>query len=147
MNQKFSVYIILYRCDFNKELKKYSKYSILSEIYGSLNIEIKIGGDFMKVSEAYEIFQKEAPEVSKAWHDFVMEQGNVSKLDKKTHSLAYLSVLSAVGLHSGIPFHVKMAKVNGASRDEVISAILVGIPAVGNIVTSSVVIAVQAYDE
>lgn len=101
----------------------------------------------MKVSEAYEIFQKEAPEISKAWHDFVIGLGNASKLDKKTHSLAYLSVLSAVRLQNGIPFHVKMAKANGASRDEIISAILVGIPAVGNIVTSNVSIAVQAYDE
>jgi len=101
----------------------------------------------MKVSETYEIFTKEAPEISKAWHNFIMELGNSSKLDKKTHSLAYLAVLSAVGLQSGIPFHVKMAKANGASRDEVISAVLVGIPAVGNIVTSNVSIAAQAYDE
>ncbi|MGF6907288.1 carboxymuconolactone decarboxylase family protein [Fusobacterium sp. PH5-44] len=101
----------------------------------------------MKVSNAYEFFQKEAPKISKAWHDFVIAQGNISKLDKKTHSLAYLSVLSAVRLESGIPFHVKMSKANGASRDEVISAVLVGLPAVGNIVTSSVSIAVKAYDE
>lgn len=34
-----------------------------------------------------------------------------------------------------------------ASREEIISAILVGLPAVGNIVISSLPIAIKAYDE
>jgi len=35
----------------------------------------------------------------------------------------------------------------GTSRDEIISAVLVGLPAAGNVVIQSIPIAVQAYDE
>nr|WP_231701910.1 carboxymuconolactone decarboxylase family protein [Crassaminicella thermophila] len=45
-----------------------------------------------------------------------------------------------------MPFHIKQAKENGASREEIISAILVGLPVVGNVVTSSLPIALEAYD-
>lgn len=67
-------------------------------------------------------------------------------MDKKTECLAYLAVLSALGMESGIPFHVAHARESGASREEVISAILVGLPAAGNVVTRSLPAAVQAYD-
>ena len=101
----------------------------------------------MKVSKAFEIFAKEAPEHNSAWMETVQKLDKASKLDKKTEELAYLAVLAAVGLESGIPFHVKMAKANGATRDEIISCILIGLPAAGNIVTQSLPIALEAYDE
>lgn len=69
-----------------------------------------------------------------------------SKLDKKNKELAYISVLAAVRLESGLPFHVKMAKSNGATREEIISSILVGLPAVGNTVIQSLPIALEAFD-
>jgi alkylhydroperoxidase/carboxymuconolactone decarboxylase family protein YurZ len=50
-------------------------------------------------------------------------------------------------LESGIPFHVKMAKSYGASREEIISTILIGLPAAGNCVISALPIALDAYDE
>jgi alkylhydroperoxidase/carboxymuconolactone decarboxylase family protein YurZ len=53
-----------------------------------------------------------------------------SKLDQKTSELAYIAVLAAVRLEGGVSFHVKQAKELGAARDEIISAILVGLPAV-----------------
>lgn len=55
--------------------------------------------------------------------------------------------MSAVGLESGIPFHVKSAKEHGATRDEIKSAILLGLPAVGNTVIKALPIALQAFDE
>src|SRR6185295_18011452 len=50
----------------------------------------------------------------------------------------------ALRLDSGVPFHVKLAKQAGASRDEVISALLVGLPAAGNGVTQSLPAAFEA---
>lgn len=101
----------------------------------------------MRISKAFETFQKEASQTSEAWQQFVINHGKISALDEKTQALAYLSVLSAVRLESGIPFHVKMAKMNGATREEIVSAVLVGLPAVGNIVTSALPIAIIAFDE
>lgn len=101
----------------------------------------------MNVSKAFETFAKEAPEVQKAWMEVVQKVGAASNLDKKTEALAYIAVMAAVRLESGLSFHVKVAKSHGATRDEVISAILVGLPAVGNIVTGALPIAIEAYDE
>jgi alkylhydroperoxidase/carboxymuconolactone decarboxylase family protein YurZ len=77
-----------------------------------------------------------------------MVQGlaSASALDKKTSALAYLAVLAALRLESGVPFHVQMAKNLGASRREVISAILVGLPAAGHSVTQVLPSALAAYD-
>ena len=69
-----------------------------------------------------------------------------SALDGKTQALAYLSVLAALRLESGIPFHVAHAKQLGATRAEIISAILVGLPAAGHAVTQVLPLAIQSFD-
>lgn len=99
------------------------------------------------VSNAFQTFMTEAPEVAQAWMEAVQKFDQASKLDKKTEELAYIAVLAAVRLESGIPFHVKQAKAHGASREEIISAVLVGLPAVGNVVTASLPAAIKAFDE
>jgi alkylhydroperoxidase/carboxymuconolactone decarboxylase family protein YurZ len=71
---------------------------------------------------------------------------NASALDRKTAHLAYLAVLAALRMESGVPFHAKVAKAAGASRDEVISAVLVGLPAAGLGVTQAHPAAIHAYD-
>jgi alkylhydroperoxidase/carboxymuconolactone decarboxylase family protein YurZ len=98
------------------------------------------------MSDAFQVFMREAPQHAKAWMTAAQNLGNASALDKKTESLAYLAVLAVLRLESGIPFHVAIAKESGASRDEVISAILVGLPAAGNVVTRALPVAIQAYD-
>ncbi|WP_129596470.1 carboxymuconolactone decarboxylase family protein [Anaerophilus nitritogenes] len=98
------------------------------------------------ISNAFETFMNEAPEHAKAWMGAVQKLDHASALDKKTEELSYIAVLAAAKLESGIPFHVKQAKDHGATREEVISAILIGLPAVGNAVISSLPIALKAYD-
>jgi alkylhydroperoxidase/carboxymuconolactone decarboxylase family protein YurZ len=46
-----------------------------------------------------------------------------------------LAVLAALRLESGVPLHVQLAREAGASREEVISAILVGLLVAGQGVT------------
>jgi alkylhydroperoxidase/carboxymuconolactone decarboxylase family protein YurZ len=100
-----------------------------------------------KISNAFQTFMKEAPGHAQAWGGMVQGLATASALDGKTSTLAYLAVLSALHMESGIPFHVQAAKQQGASREEVISAILVGLPAAGHIVTQALPIAITAYDE
>ena len=76
----------------------------------------------------------------------VQELSEASALDDKTRALAYLAVLAALRLESGVPFHVQHAKECGATRDEVISAILVGLPAAGHVVTQVLPVALETYD-
>lgn len=100
-----------------------------------------------KVSNAFQTFLTEAPEHSKAWMESVMKLAEASALDKKTDELAYLAVLAALRMEGGILFHVQMAKQAGATREEVISAILIGLPAAGQAVTQVLPAAIAAYDE
>jgi alkylhydroperoxidase/carboxymuconolactone decarboxylase family protein YurZ len=98
------------------------------------------------VSNAFQSFMSNAPKHSEAWMNAVQKLDNASALDKKTEELAYLAVLAAMRLESGVPFHTQMDKKAGASRDEVISAILIGLPAAGNGVTQVLPSALAAYD-
>jgi AhpD family alkylhydroperoxidase len=98
------------------------------------------------VSTAFQAFLSEAPDHAKAWMGAAEGLEAASALDPKTRHLAYLAVLAATRLESGVPFHVMLAKRAGATRAEVISAILVGLPAAGNAVTACLPAALQAYD-
>jgi alkylhydroperoxidase/carboxymuconolactone decarboxylase family protein YurZ len=98
------------------------------------------------MSDAFQTFFREAPEYSKAWMEAVEKLDRASALDGKTKSLAYLSVLAALGLASGIPFHVQHAKSLGATRNEVIGAVLIGLAAAGHKVIQALPVALQAYD-
>ena len=99
-----------------------------------------------KISQAFQTFMSEAPQHAQAWAALVQRLGEASALDKKTQALAYLAVLAALGRDSGIPFHVELARQAGASREEVIGAILIGLPAAGHGVTQVLPTAVVAYD-
>ena len=98
------------------------------------------------VSNAFQTFMSQAPQHAQAWGSAVQSLAGASALDEKTAELAYLAVLAALRLESGVPFHVQAAKKAGASREEVISAILVGLPATGHSVTQALPTAVAAFD-
>lgn len=98
------------------------------------------------ISNAFQLFLSEAPVHAQAWMAAVHGLDEASALDKKTEELAYIAVLAALRMESGIPFHVQSAKQAGASRGEVVSAVLLGLPAAGNGVTQSLPAALAAYD-
>ena len=99
------------------------------------------------VTNSFNLFMSETPETGKAYMNMVMEQSKASTLDRKTHELAYISVLAAVRMTSGLDFHVKTVKEFGASRDEVESAVLVGLPIAGITLVDALEAALNAYDE
>jgi len=99
------------------------------------------------ISDAFRTFMTEAPEHAGAWGAMVQELAKASALDTKTSALVYLAVLATLQVESGVPYHVKCAKDAGASREEVISALLVGLPAAGHRVTQVLPAAIAAYDQ
>ena len=99
------------------------------------------------ISDAFQLFLKESPKHAQAWMNAVRGLSEASALDEKTRTLSYLAVLAALRLESGVPFHVVHAKELGATRDEIISAILVGLPAAGHRVTQLLPAALRAYDQ
>ncbi|KCZ52432.1 carboxymuconolactone decarboxylase family protein [Hyphomonas pacifica] len=98
------------------------------------------------ISNSFQAFLKKAPEHAAAWMGATKGLADASALDQKTQALAYLAVLAALRLESGIPFHAAEAKAAGASRAEVISAILVGLPAAGNAVIGVLPAALSVFD-
>lgn len=98
------------------------------------------------ISNAFRVFLNDAPRHAEAWGTMVGDLAGASALDGKTAAIAYLAVLSALRLEGGIPFHVRVAKQLGATREEVISAVLVGLPAAGHGVTQVLPHAVAAFD-
>ncbi len=66
----------------------------------------------------------------------MMPAGETRNRGLPREELAYLAVTAALRQETGVPFHVQMAKHAAASREEIISAILVGLPAAGSGVTS-----------
>lgn len=106
-----------------------------------------MSGNEANVSNAFLAFGREAPAHAGAWGKMVRDLATASALDRKTSALAYLAVLAALRLEGGIPFHVQAARQAGATRDEVISAILVGLPAAGHGVTQVLPAALAAFDQ
>jgi alkylhydroperoxidase/carboxymuconolactone decarboxylase family protein YurZ len=98
------------------------------------------------ISNSFQIFLEQASGHAQAWMAAVQGLDSASSLDKKTEELAYLAVLAAMRMESGIPFHVQSAKKAGASRAEVLSAILIGMPAAGQGVIQCLPAALAAYD-
>lgn len=101
----------------------------------------------MLISNAFKTFLEEAPVHQSVWLEAVQKLGAASQLDRKTAALVYIGILAAVRMDSGLAFHVAEARAFGASREEVISAILAGMPAVGNIVIQALPVALDAFDQ
>lgn len=71
-----------------------------------------------------EVFQKEAPEVAEAFNRLIMSLVASKGLDQKTKQLIYIAMKAAIGDDGAVKAHIPMAKAAGATREEVIDAIL-----------------------
>jgi len=71
-----------------------------------------------------EIFQQEAPEVAKAFDGLIQSLVHSKGLDEKTKQLIYISMKAAQGEETAVKFHVAMAVKSGATKREVVDAIL-----------------------
>jgi alkylhydroperoxidase/carboxymuconolactone decarboxylase family protein YurZ len=101
----------------------------------------------MTMSAGFQVLFRETPEIMEAWMNVDQVLSEHSALDPKTAELAYLAVLAALGLERGIAFHATIAKQRGASRAEVLSAILVGLPVAGARVIECTTEALRSFDE
>lgn len=95
-----------------------------------------------------EIFQNEAPEVSKAFDGLIESLKSTNGLDAKTKQLVYIGIKSTLGDTTAIYFHVKMAKELGATREEIRDTILITLTVCGlKGVTSCLPTAMEIYDK
>jgi alkylhydroperoxidase/carboxymuconolactone decarboxylase family protein YurZ len=95
-----------------------------------------------------EIFQKESPHVSKAFDGLIDSLRATKGLDDKTKQLVYIGLQASLGNSTAIYYHVPMAKMAGASREEVKDAILITLTVCGlKGVTSCLPVALEVYDK
>ena len=69
----------------------------------------------MKEANPMKVFQKEAPQVAKAFDGLIQAIVNSKGLDEKTKQLIYIAMKSALDDPVAVKFHVAMAK-NWASN-------------------------------
>jgi alkylhydroperoxidase/carboxymuconolactone decarboxylase family protein YurZ len=95
-----------------------------------------------------DIFQKEAPEVAKAFDGLIEALKNTKGLDPKTKQLVYIGIKSAMGDTTAIFYHVQMAKNLGATRDEIKDTLLITLSVCGlKGVASCLPTALEIYDK
>ena len=78
-----------------------------------------------------ELFEDEAPEVAAAFNNLIMAVVKRPALDAKTKQLIYIAMKAATGDDSAVKAHIPMAKAAGATREEVIDAILMTVTVSG----------------
>lgn len=71
-----------------------------------------------------EVFQQEAPEVAEAFNGLIQALVASEGLDPKTKQLIYIAMKASMGDQMAVKAHVPMAKAAGATKEEVVDAIL-----------------------
>lgn len=75
----------------------------------------------------YEIFQKECPEVAARFNDLIEAQKAMEGLDAKTKQLINIAIQTANRNAKGVQMHAMMAKNEGATREEIVSAVVLNL--------------------
>ena len=74
-----------------------------------------------------ELFRQEFPELASRFNDLVDAQVNLKGLDAKTKQLINIAIQTANRNPRGVFYHAMMAKKSGASRDEVLGAVVLNL--------------------
>lgn len=71
-----------------------------------------------------EVFRQEAPEVAEAFNGLIDSLVATKGLDQRTKQLIYIAMKASMGDQMAVRAHVPMAKAAGATKEEVVDAIL-----------------------
>lgn len=73
------------------------------------------------------IFQEEFPELAGRFNDMVNAQRSLKGMDPKTKQLVNIAIQTANRNPLGVKMHAQMAKSQGASKDEILSAVVMNL--------------------
>jgi alkylhydroperoxidase/carboxymuconolactone decarboxylase family protein YurZ len=95
----------------------------------------------------FELWGKESPDTMKAFMDFAGKIQDKCGLDEKTFQLVYMAIQASRGGVGSVAAHAGFAKKAGATKQEVIGAVLVSLMTSGiNGVSDCLAAASQGYD-
>lgn len=75
----------------------------------------------------YQIFQKECPELAARFNDLVEAQRSLKGMNPKTKQLINIAIQTANRNPKGVEMHALMAKNEGATRDEIVGAVVMNL--------------------
>lgn len=84
----------------------------------------------MSQNPAYEQFIKEFPDTARVFGE-LYQSVSPTALDEKTKQLVYLGILTVLRYGPAIRAHIPMALKAGATKNEIIEAVMMSIPASG----------------
>ena len=95
----------------------------------------------------YEIFQLECPELAAKFYELIQVQRSLKGLDQKTKQLINIAIQTSNRNPMGVKFHAMMAKMEGAERKEVLSAVTMNLHLSGlSTVLECLPSAIKGYD-
>lgn len=93
-----------------------------------------------------DVFLKEAPQVAEAFNGLIRSIVVSKGLDEKMKQLIYIALKAANRDETAVKFHVLMARQLGATKEEVVDAILVTLTVCGiSGVTSCLPVAIDCF--
>ena len=75
----------------------------------------------------FEILKQEFPEIAASLGELVEAQKSFKGIDNKTKQLLNLAIQTANRNPTGVQLHASMAKIEGASREEVLGAVVLNL--------------------
>jgi alkylhydroperoxidase/carboxymuconolactone decarboxylase family protein YurZ len=79
----------------------------------------------------YELFQRECPELAERFNSLVEVQKSLGGLDQRTKQLINIAIQTAIRNPRGVKNHAIMARAAGATRDEIIGAVVMNLHLTG----------------
>jgi 4-carboxymuconolactone decarboxylase len=94
-----------------------------------------------------DLLRRECPDVFKAFEEMASVILKKPKLDYKTKQLIYVGICSAIRDTGGVRYHSGEALKTGASKDEIVEAVLLALPTAGiSAVLTSLPVALEAVE-
>ena len=75
----------------------------------------------------YQVFQRECPELAARFNDLVEAQRSLKGINPKTKQLINIAIQTANRNPPGVEMHALMAKNEGATRDEIVGAVVMNL--------------------
>jgi len=79
----------------------------------------------------FELFQQECPELAARFNDLVEAQKSQKGLDPRTKQLINIAIQTAMRNPRGVRMHAAMASMTGATRDEIVGAVVMNLHLAG----------------
>lgn len=79
----------------------------------------------------YDLFQKECPELAERFNNLVEVQRSLNGLDQKTKQLINIAIQTSTRNPEGVKMHAIMAYKAGATKEEIVGAVVMNLHLTG----------------